>query len=85
MRPGDRLLICSDGFYETVPDEEIGRICSATQSSIEACAALLRVAMERDGSDNITVAVLCVSGVQAEPIEESRVGTDDAEKTGERT
>jgi serine/threonine protein phosphatase PrpC len=61
VRPGDRLLVCSDGFYETVPDEEIGRICLAAPRSVQACEALLNTALERDGSDNITVAVLRVA------------------------
>jgi serine/threonine protein phosphatase PrpC len=61
VHPGDRLLICSDGFYEMVPDEEIGRICSAAPDSVQACEALLNTALERDGSDNITVAVLRVA------------------------
>jgi protein phosphatase len=60
LQPGDRLLICSDGFYETVPDEEIGQICSVPSGSRQICEALLKVALERDGSDNITVAVLAV-------------------------
>jgi len=58
VRPGDRLVICSDGFYETVPDEEIGRICSEAPASVQACQSLLDLALERDGSDNITVAVM---------------------------
>ena len=62
VRPGDRLLICSDGFYQAVPDEEIGRICSASQNSAQACKVLLNTALERDGSDNITVAMLSVAG-----------------------
>ena len=63
VQPGDRFLICSDGFYETVPDEEIGRICSTSGGSAQTCEALLNVALERDGSDNITVAVLCVEAM----------------------
>jgi protein phosphatase len=61
VKPGDRLLVCSDGFYETVPDEEIGAICSAASGSAHACQALLNTALERDGSDNLTVAVLCIA------------------------
>jgi protein phosphatase len=61
VKPGDRLLVCSDGFYETVPDEEIGAICSAASGSAQACQTLLNTALERDGSDNLTVAVLCIA------------------------
>jgi len=64
VRAGDRLLVCSDGFYENVPDEEIGRICSQETASVQACEALMNIAMERDGSDNITVAVLFLRGAQ---------------------
>jgi protein phosphatase len=60
LQPGDRLLICSDGFYETVADDEIGRICSTSGRSAQTCEALLNVALERDGTDNLTVAVLSV-------------------------
>jgi protein phosphatase len=62
VQSGDRILICSDGLYETVPDEEICRICTAARSSQQACHALVYTAFERDGSDNITVAVLHVHG-----------------------
>jgi protein phosphatase len=58
VRAGDRLLVCSDGFYETVPDEDIGAICSSAGGSAQACQMLLDTALERDGSDNLTVAVL---------------------------
>jgi serine/threonine protein phosphatase PrpC len=60
VQSGDRLLICSDGFYECVPDDEIGRICSTSNTSAQACETLLKLALERNGSDNVTVAVLCV-------------------------
>jgi serine/threonine protein phosphatase PrpC len=63
--PGDRLLICSDGFYETMADEEIACICSTPTGSAQTCEALLKLALERDGSDNLTVALLCV-GREAE-------------------
>jgi len=57
LQSGDRLVLCSDGMYETIPDHEIASICSA-HSAAGACQALLKLALERDGADNITVAVL---------------------------
>ena len=61
VRPGDRLIIGSDGFYETLADDEIGSICTAAPTSAEACEKLLKTALHRDGSDNLTVAVLFVN------------------------
>ncbi|MBZ5723540.1 MAG: protein phosphatase 2C domain-containing protein [Acidobacteriia bacterium] len=61
LHTGDRLVLCSDGLYETIPDDELGDICTRQGTSAQACDALLRTALDRDGTDNITVAVLYVS------------------------
>jgi serine/threonine protein phosphatase PrpC len=47
-------------MHETIRDEEIGEIAGRAADSRDACQLLLRLALERDGSDNITVAVLRV-------------------------
>ncbi len=59
LQAGDRLVLCSDGMYETIPDQEIAALCAAN-SAATTCAALMKLALERDGTDNITVAVLRV-------------------------
>jgi serine/threonine protein phosphatase PrpC len=61
LHAGDRLVLCSDGLYQSIPDDELGRICARHASSSDACRALLDTALERDGTDNITVAVLSVA------------------------
>jgi len=66
VRGGDRLVLCSDGLYESISDEEFGQICVQHETSARACDALLRTALERDGSDNITVAVLYVAAAPEE-------------------
>ncbi len=66
LRAGDRLMLCSDGLYETIPDDELGEICARQETSAQACDALLRTALERDGTDNITVAVLRVAPANGE-------------------
>lgn len=57
--PGDWLLICSDGLTEHVVDGELAQIVLEHGSSgIEAALdALVALANERGGTDNITVAV----------------------------
>jgi PPM family protein phosphatase len=62
----DRLVLCSDGLYETILDDELGDICTRHGTSAQACEALLRTALDRDGTDNITVAVLCVAPANGE-------------------
>lgn len=60
LLPGDALMLCSDGLYETIDDDEFGRLCSASATPERACAALMEMAAGRDGTDNVTVAVVRV-------------------------
>lgn len=57
-----RLLICSDGLTDTVPDYEIMRILSAVKDISEASEQLLQLALNNGGKDNITVIAADVPG-----------------------
>jgi protein phosphatase len=63
--PEDRLVLCSDGLYDTVEESEICDIAAA-EAPVEACRKLIRTAIERLASDNITVAVLSFAGAGPE-------------------
>ncbi len=52
--PGDRILICSDGVYSLLGDDEIGR-CLASEDAILNISALVR---ERGASDNFSMIVM---------------------------
>ncbi len=74
VRPGDRFLLCSDGLYDLVEDEEIKRIAmlSAPQT---ACENLIALAKERGGHDNITVGIVGLKpegDADAMPVPETR-------------
>lgn len=60
LEEGDTLLLCTDGLWGLVPDQELARIAPAG-SPAEACLKLVRMALERGGPDNVTVLVLRVS------------------------
>jgi protein phosphatase len=49
------LLLCSDGLTKHVSDAEIAERTGAMQSSEQLCRSLLELALERGGSDNITI------------------------------
>jgi protein phosphatase len=54
LRPGDRLLLCSDGLTRHVPDGDIAS--TARRGDLDsAAAALVDLAKSRGGEDNITV------------------------------
>lgn len=56
----DRFVLCSDGVHGSLPDDEIGRIVSDADSARAAADALVAVALERDGRDNLTALVVSV-------------------------
>lgn len=66
LRAGDWMVLCSDGLYQTIPDDELADLCTRQGTSAQACDALLRAALDRDGTDNITVAALYVSPASGE-------------------
>jgi PPM family protein phosphatase len=54
LRPGDRILLCSDGLTRHVPDTEIATTVGRTDLD-RAATALVELAKSRGGEDNITV------------------------------
>lgn len=56
----DVLVLCTDGMYETVGDAEIAAACASSPDPQAVCRMLLTLALDRDGRDNISVAVLRV-------------------------
>ena len=57
VQAGDRLLLCSDGLTEMVPNETIAATLHAEGSPEAAAQALLAQANAAGGRDNITVVV----------------------------
>src|SRR5207253_6039759 len=57
-RPGDRYLLCSDGLSNLVDNDEIGAQLLRHDDPDRACRALIDLANERGGDDNITVIVI---------------------------
>lgn len=57
VAPGDRILLCSDGLTDLVPDEVVAELL-ATGGPDEAAAVLVRAAVDAGGRDNVTCVVL---------------------------
>lgn len=49
------LIFCSDGLTKHVTDEEIAAHCVAMQSAEQISRDLLQLALDRGGSDNVTI------------------------------
>jgi protein phosphatase len=54
---GSVILVCTDGLTKHVTDEEIAAHLGAMRSADQVCQALLDLALERGGTDNITLVV----------------------------
>jgi serine/threonine protein phosphatase PrpC len=59
LADGDRLLLCTDGLTDLVSDDEIGRILVLHREPGSACRALVDLALERGGRDNVTAVLGC--------------------------
>jgi|GEM_PF-156932 len=57
LRPGDALLLCSDGLTNVVTDQEIAEVVRRLPPA-QAAEQLVNQANERGGPDNITVVVV---------------------------
>ena len=51
------LVFCSDGLTKHVTDPEIEKACATVTSAEQLCRDLLQLALQRGGSDNITIVV----------------------------
>lgn len=74
VRTGDRFVLCSDGLYDLVADDEIMRVATAS-APITACDDLIALAKQRGGHDNITVAIVGLeanTGSAGRPAPETR-------------
>ena len=60
IQVGDAFVLCSDGLYDLVEDEEIKQAVLSGEPG-NACERLIVLALQRGGHDNITVGVLNVT------------------------
>ena len=60
LEPGDLYLLCSDGLWGVVKDDEIARIAGSTSDLEAACQLLLDAANEAGGPDNISAILVRV-------------------------
>jgi protein phosphatase len=57
LRDGDQLLLCSDGLTDMVDDAAVAAALRRAATAAAACQALIDLALQRGGRDNVTVAL----------------------------
>jgi PPM family protein phosphatase len=66
-RPGDRLLLCSDGLSDVVPAARLEELLAGTERPEVVARTLVTSALEAATPDNVTVVVADVVQEQASP------------------
>jgi protein phosphatase len=61
LHAGDMLLLCSDGLWEMVRDQDLQKVLSEKASPQKICDTLIDMANTNGGEDNITAIVVHVS------------------------
>ncbi len=61
---GDVLLLCSDGLHGALPAAELAGVVGRKPDLHAAAQCLVELANERDGSDNVTVQLIRIRGVE---------------------
>lgn len=58
LQDGDRILLCSDGLWDMLTDEEMYQIVMRDMAAKDICELLIRMANAAGGHDNITAIVV---------------------------
>lgn len=57
-KPGDILVLCSDGLHGSVEDEDLVSVLSSGRSLESMCDLLVQLALDSGSTDNITVILI---------------------------
>ncbi len=60
IREGARFLLCSDGIYKHLDEDEIARILAANEDPQRAADELKRIVYERGADDNLTAVIVAL-------------------------
>lgn len=82
---GDRFLLCSDGLFNEISEEEITRILTKTVDPEDAATALVSAALSTPCRDNVTVAVVDVVDDNDPAVIDREEAVDTAEIDPDKT
>lgn len=60
MEPGDRLLLCTDGLWSAVSDDEMKDVLLNHSDPDIVCRELITLAKQHGGQDNITAVIITI-------------------------
>ncbi|MCC6225505.1 MAG: Stp1/IreP family PP2C-type Ser/Thr phosphatase [Microthrixaceae bacterium] len=78
---GDRYLLCSDGLYNELHDDQVSAVLRRLAAPWEAASELVRLATEAGGRDNVTVVIADVLADEGDGPVDGLIGTTVASPT----
>jgi protein phosphatase len=80
LHEGDRLILCSDGLWAAVEDEDFARLAGQASSASDLSRALVERALENGSDDNVSTVSVFVHSLADEPAraEKSKRGLIDS-------
>ena len=73
------IFLCTDGLTKHVTNQEIAAAIESMTSSEQLCHAMLQLALDRGGSDNVTI-ISARAPLPADVSEDTRTGERPAAK-----
>lgn len=83
LQPGDRVLLCSDGLWEALPEGQIEEVLGGDGTARQIAIQLIGRANHEGGHDNITVVVYQHSDETQKTREEVRARQQEISRTRE--
>jgi serine/threonine protein phosphatase PrpC len=74
LQVGDRLVLCSDGLWSAIEDEEIESITARAVSPAELNRELILLALRRESDDNASAVSVFIHSLEDEPHKETTSG-----------
>jgi serine/threonine protein phosphatase PrpC len=71
LHQGDKIMLCSDGLWDSLPDEDIVRVLSQSPVS-EAVPDLVEQALRKAGATSDNVTVMAIEWETPDPFESTR-------------
>ncbi len=68
VKPGDQILLCSDGLTDLVKDDAIAHVLSTSATPDEATAKLVECAKDAGGHDNISALLIELQPFDADAV-----------------
>jgi serine/threonine protein phosphatase PrpC len=65
VRAADRYLLCTDGLYTALSDDDLARVLSSDHAA-EACGELERLVLEGAATDNLTGVVVHIEAPETD-------------------